>query len=155
MDMQTFLLSYLNPNYSMYRFRTRYPWDVLDGNLTLLWQYHLRSFSTPNLPATTRERQDVFGLVAERHSSSDLGIEEYHRSLALLLSIVSSQEKRQLDDAYIITRLADDPRDYKTEAPETHLCKPGTGIAMFQRAVWMEINMWIEDWGKAPSQIDN
>lgn len=151
-EIEYFVLAYLHRIHWMYPFRTRYPRDVLNGNLALLWQLHLRSFSTAK---PTREREDVFGLVAGRHSSRDLGIEECHRSLALLLSIVSKQETKQLDDAYIIMRLADDPRDYRTEAPEMRLCKPGTGIAMFQRAVWMEINMWNEDWRKALDQIDD
>lgn len=119
-------------------------------------QVHLRGFSARQQPEIGEYADmDASRLQCFRHSSPDIGIREYYRSLTLLFPWKTSLEKHG-GDAYRILRLTDKLDSYveKARAPKIRLCEPGIGIAIFQRIVWAEVDKWTQDWRRAMNKID-
>lgn len=62
---------------------------------------------------------------------------------------------------YLIVRLVDSYHQFSIErerylAPSDpiRLCQPGTGLAMFQRVIWAEIDDWAADWRGSLERLD-
>lgn len=99
-------------------------------------------------------------IICRRYKAIDLGIQERRRSIALLCPFVKANTEPESTGNYVILRLLDDGwRDFKyDENLSTHsiqLCQPWTGITIFQRLLWAEIDWWVGSWRGVLETIDH
>lgn len=135
------------------------PWELLEAH-HVMCQLHLRSFSTISAARESRENASASGfhIACNRYSAPDLGIVERRRSLAVLLPVTTNlawTPWKRLENGYVILKLTGYSIHKILEVPEIRLCLPATGIAMFQRVVWTEVDKWTQDWRDVLGQINH
>jgi hypothetical protein len=63
-----------------------------------------------------------------------------------------------LTEDFFILRLVEADSELEVDVRERdnmiQLCKPATGIAVFQRMLWLEIDEWERDWRSALNNIE-
>lgn len=128
---------------------------------TLWMHFHLRCFGkVQNLGRESNSPEMGPEVVCRRSKATDLGIRERRRSLALLCPFGKDEAEPETTGNYVILRLLDDgwhAIDFRHDETSSSLplCKPWTGITMFQRMIWGEIDWWETNWRGVLDTIDN
>ena len=155
-DFRDFLLHYLGDQEKLVSLRV----IAVDNDDSTLWMpFHMRCFGKlQNLNKKSDSPSPA--IVCRRYKAIDLGIQERRRSMALLCPFVRANAKPEHTGNYVILRLLDDGwtefrYDENVSASGLQLCQPWTGITIFQRLLWGEINWWASSWRGILDTIDN
>lgn len=134
--------------------------------------FRLRGFRSPNSDLTDTLKGSM--AVGDGHKTTgDLGIREYRRSFALLCPLPPAYlDRNASNNDYLILRFqnyfqvdelktrmfpGEGPGLFGKRAHAIVLCGPATGltgVTVFQRVIWTEIENWAEDWCNVLSSID-
>lgn len=160
-ELRGFLLQYLGDQGTLTFSRTQTHMDVQSSDMGVIWMpFHLRCFGKVQNLGKRAEHVSP-NIICRRYKANDLGIRERQRSLALLCPFAKGTgAETETTSNYVILRLLDDGwHDFKFDENFSTcglpLCKPWTGIAMFQRLIWGELDWWEGNWAGVLDTIDN
>lgn len=131
----------------------------------LFCRLRMRSFAAQNRDYwITKFKEKEETLSFRRHFIDELHMRERRRCLGLLqfpAKPMSMTGELLPNNDYLIVQLVDKydrvfikREEYLAPPGPLRLCQPGTGLAMFQRVIWAEIDNWAADWRGSLDAVD-